>query len=61
MANQDAMQKMYQAKIEENLHQMKENDESWRPLYRKEEWNMDNLQPKFSNYLPNYLSLTLQA
>ena len=39
----------------------KENDERERQLCRRKEWNLGNLQPKFSNYLPNYTSLTLQA
>ena len=41
---------------------MKENDERERQLCRRKEWNLGNLEPKFSNYLsqlpkPNITSL----
>ena len=44
---------MYKAKFGGVYITRKEKDERWRPLYKKEEWNLSNLQPKFSNCPPN--------
>ena len=39
----------------------KEKDKKEMKLCRRKEWNLGNLKPQFSSYLPNYPSLTLQA